>query len=659
MTTTGTDVLLEERIAAQAKVPVEDVRYVFAEYGLPLVVSPALPRSLRLHRMRVAGVRTGEVQPGEFDTTLSFSSGLTALVASNFRGKTSVLELVTWCLRGSPKDLKKRVRGWLRHVDLDATVAGQPMAFRLDLTDGEIASAVVLTGPDTDALKLVRAPDPARGITPLLRASTPESYAEQVAVLMLRRMDLQSLVNSFKGTSTKTHGWPAYFGAVYLPAGGNETLLGDVSMDGLPGRLLQVFLDLPAAAALTRVKAVRDVRLAERKARTDAAVGEAAERASERERLEADLARAEERLAGLAPFAEGEESLVDLAQDAVRLAREVADAQDVWDEASQLFRRARAARQRDAKLLNDVTESATARLLFHGLDPTSCPRCDKAIDEERRQQERHARACAVCAREVTDDNDGPQEIADEAQARLELGTEAERDAKAELKQAEDAVDRLTGELGSVQESLRRAQSAADLPARLAAREDVLRLQGALSVFREPDPVPEDPAEARAIKVLTSAAKILDKDSKIAADALFKEINEEIAALATLFGVDSVESVAIDRAARLKIKPVGSEQEWFSDQTPGGRLRLRIAVAIALLRVGAAQGVSTHPGLLLIDSPKSEEVQPADAEKLLKELAAVAAESGLQVVITTADFDLVQAALPDENVLKAKSGASLW
>ncbi|MER5474325.1 hypothetical protein ABZX90_43630 [Streptomyces sp. NPDC002935] len=41
-------------------------------------------------------------------------------------------------------------------------------------------------------------------------------------------MDLQPLVNSFKETSTQTHRWPAFFGAVYLPASGGKALLGVV-----------------------------------------------------------------------------------------------------------------------------------------------------------------------------------------------------------------------------------------------------------------------------------------------------------------------------------------------------------------------------------------------------------------------------------------------
>lgn len=660
MSTVQEEALLETRIADKAGVKVDDVRDVFAAYGLPLVVSPARPRSLRVHRLRVAGERTGDVEPGPFDTTLFFSEGLTALVASNFRGKTSVLELLTWCLRGTPRsEMQSRVRSWLHHVDLDATVAGEPMAFRLDLTDGEITAATVLTGSEPSALADVRGPAPDQGITALLRASSTESYAEQIASLMLRRMDLQPLVNSFKETSTQTHGWPAYFGAVYLPAGGDKALLGEVASNGLPGRLLQVFLDLPAAAALTRVKTVHDVRLAEDKARRAVAVAEAAERASERERLETDLTQAREALARLLPRDGEDASLTDLAHDAVQLARALADAQDTWDEAVRVFRRARTERQQAAKLHNDVTESATARLLFHGLNPTSCPRCDQQIDDTRRQQERHAHTCAVCAREVTGDDEDPQEIAAEAQQRLETSSAVEESAKQALEQAETTVDGLTHRLEGAQEQLRRAQSAADLPARLAAQENVLRLEGAISVFREPEEPPLDENEAKAIKVLAAAANLLEKDSKTAAEALFKEVNEETVELATLFGVPSLESVSIDRGARLKIFPLGSKQEWFKDQTAGARLRLRIAVAIALLRVGRAKGVSTHPGLLLIDSPKSEEMQSADAHKLFKELATVAAESELQVVLTTADFDLARAALPADSIRQAEPGASLW
>lgn len=83
---------------------------------------------------------------------------------------------------------------------------------------------------------------------------------------------------------------------------------------------------------------------------------------------------------------------------------------------------------------------------------------------------------------------------------------------------------------------------------------------------------------------------------------------------------SLEDVHVDRGARLRITQDGGGKDWFKDCNPGARLRLRIALIIALLRVGAAHGVSTHPGLIMIDSPKAEEVQDLDAATLFRELA---------------------------------------
>ncbi|MEV8597298.1 hypothetical protein [Streptomyces sp. NPDC052012] len=278
------DVALEDRIAARAKVTVDDVRAVFESQGIPRGAPPARPRPLRIHRLRVAGVRTGALEPGPFNTTFRFGEGLTALVASNLRGKSSVLELVTWCLRGTPREKSGAIH-WLREVDLDATVAGQPMAFRLNLDNEEITSAVAFSGPDLAVLETLRSPDPAQGVLPLLRPATSESYAEQVQALMMKWMDLHlhPLVSAKQGTSAVAHGWPAYFGALYLPAARSPALLGDVLMSGLPGRLLQVFPDLPAAGVLTKVKTQAELMATARKRRQSAAKEAQEERAAQRQ----------------------------------------------------------------------------------------------------------------------------------------------------------------------------------------------------------------------------------------------------------------------------------------------------------------------------------------------------------------------------------------
>ncbi len=255
---------LPDRIAEAAGVTRQRVLSIFHEYDLPLASSVALPRPLRVTRLRIAGDRT--VEPaGPFDSDLRFDSGLTALVADNLKGKTSVLELITWCLRGAPRDdLQGLVKSWVAELDCDAVVAGRALGFRLTMDHGDVTDARILSAPSVDALLDSRTGRPELGVTEVLAVQDGAAYADAVATLMLDLMNLGRLESaSTQAASGKTsHGWPAYFGAVYLPAGGDRALLGDVVMGGLAGRLLQVFLDLPSAALLTRVKALRDARAA-------------------------------------------------------------------------------------------------------------------------------------------------------------------------------------------------------------------------------------------------------------------------------------------------------------------------------------------------------------------------------------------------------------
>jgi hypothetical protein len=249
---------LAVRIAARAKATREDVEDVFTTRGLPLAYPPARPRPVRIHRLRVAGNRVGVQPEGPIDRTFTFNDGLTALVASNLKGKTSVLELITWCLRGAPRaKLQGDVRRWLTRLELDATIAGQPMGFRLSLTPEALLSGIVFMAPDVDQLTITDGTVSSNGVSTLVEADNQDDFAVEVAELMLDRLDLQPIVNKLttkERVRTQTHGWPSYYSAIYLQLGRDRPLLGNQNMAGLAGRLLQVFLDLPATAVLARVK---------------------------------------------------------------------------------------------------------------------------------------------------------------------------------------------------------------------------------------------------------------------------------------------------------------------------------------------------------------------------------------------------------------------
>ncbi len=424
------------RIASRAKTTREEVEDVFTTRGLPLAYPPARPRPVRIHRLRVVGSRVGVQPEGPIDRTFTFRDGLTALVASNLKGKTSVLELITWCLRGAPRaKLQGDVRRWLTRLELDATIAGQPMGFRLSLTPEILLSGFVLTAPDADQLTCIDgAAGGGSGVSTLIEADNQDDFAVKVAELMLDRLDLQPIVNKFttaERVRTQTHGWPSYYSAIYLQLGRDRPLLGNQKMAGLAGRLLQVFLDLPATAVLARVKATHEVLQAEADKQSENTKRAVAERAEERARVEEALAWARQSLTQLQEAAPGPD-LTELADKSAGLARQVADAQDEQDEINRGYREVRRIRQLDEKALNDIRESEVARLLFHGLNPSVCPRCETPISGDRRQAERDVHRCAVCTTEVTGAEDEHEAVEAEARERVEGSKAAEKASKQAL-----------------------------------------------------------------------------------------------------------------------------------------------------------------------------------------------------------------------------------
>jgi hypothetical protein len=250
------------------------------------------------------------------------------------------------------------------------------------------------------------------------------------------------------------------------------------------------------------------------------------------------------------------------------------------------------------------------------------------------------------------------EAEQEARWRLTASQKAETAAKAHR----DTTAAYAEERRRALAEAERALAGADgTDQRRALVERIVRLEGAVAAL---DSVPAARAAHRqddVRTVLDAAVGLLSEDQAAASDDLFGELNVTIADLARSFGFRNLDRVAVDRAGRLQVYKTGGPREWFSTQSPGERLRLRIAVVVALLRIGHRHGIATHPGLLLIDSPRSEEVQDDDAAALLTALEKVCVETpGLQILVTTADEALVRRALTRSTIIAPPGpGQPLW
>ncbi len=441
------------------------------------------------------------------------------------------------------------------------------------------------------------------------------------------------------------------FRRLYLPAGGDRALLGDVVMGGLAGRLLQVFLDLPSAALLTRVKATRDARAASTKMQSADSARLWAQQAHLFEQATRQLEEAQTRLRQLTDDREPVESVTALAGAVTRLGSDLLTVEQNLRSASELHVTVRQQRQADEKTVNDVRESAFARAFFHSLDLVACPRCESPVTKARQTAERETHACAVCTSSVAVDESGSdrEQVEREAQARLAASQRAEREAHVQLGIAARQADAVRAALTDAEQRLRLAEQAAEAGERAELTGTIARLEGVLSVVQPPPRVPTSLDDVD--RVLDAAVSLLEADGTRASESLFAALNKAIVETAHRFGMRDLYEVKIDRAARLQVFKVGGPREWFGKQASGERLRLRIAVVVALIRVGTEYGLATHPGLLLIDSPKAEEVQETDATALFAELEQLASEiPGLQVVLTTIDEALAEKVLTSSNII---------
>lgn len=648
----GAGSLLEE-VAAQLGMTAAQVETVLAEAGIVLKSPAPADRRLRLLRLAVDGVKhSGEA----FAFEQSFSPGVWAIAhPANSAGKTSLLEFLVWPLRGGPRDLPPDVRSWVRTLRLDLAVAGRPTCIVLETTpNGRSAPECRIWSADTEQ-ELLQQPEGRLRLVAEASGADESSRAVSAFLMDALRMEHTSLWQAKGGAdgegAAQMHGWPSYFGACYLNPGGDEILLGDVSAVGLPGRLLELCIDIPYSTALTQLSVAgkREAKVVRQQARR--AQDDAAARRQERDAWQRELDEVRGKLSALRAQSARDVSPVMQAADAA--GAELQRCRQELEAAEQALAELHTARIRAQQAQLDAQETWQARRVLGRLNPVCCPRCEEPLEQQRRVKEKESAECAVCTRTL------PVVGADTAEAVFEQLQEdvanaaaaegkarAQRDgAKEAAQQASQAHQRAAAALQEVLAVSRAYAQMRELELRAAL------LEGQLAATGTPlPPAEETPGTSLVLDQVHAAVRA---SVEAAADQLFPAMNAQIVELATRFGVQNLDRVSLDRAGRVNAVKAGVKTA-FKRLSRGDRLRMRIATVIALLRVGAARGVATHPGLLLIDSVAAEEVTEIPARTLIAELQAIAKElPDLQVVLTTAQPELVEGLLPADHIITSR------
>jgi len=491
------------------------------------------------------------------------------------------------------------------------------------------------------------------------RFMSDEGFEAAMSRFMMNTLDLDP-ITAMQGKEDERqvveHGWAALSGGLYF-GGDHKQLLGDVQMAGLPARMLQMYIGMPWATTVMQAGTAKRELGQETEKASKAATAAARDAENARARIDRELHAAKKVLdsfeqetgtaAELERFAGEVARLSPIAFD---LAKRLAHAEA---EATELERLATA----DERAVRDLRENIVATQFFNGLQPVCCPRCETRVSSERLKRESADLSCSLCAEEIpVDEMEGASDGLDAIEQRFAAAKTAAARARANAKALGEQSKTSSTELDNARQSLTKAATSVTFEQRRKAELEVARLEGALkerAVPTTPDTVSPD------VALVNAAYEEADKAYKAGRGDILERLNLEILSLGQRLGVQMLEEVKLNTNASLLLTK-GGEPTSFSKVTAGERLRLRIATAVALLRVGQERGLGRHPGLIIVDSPAAEEVSPDDLTAVLSELKAISRETGgLQIIIGSANAGAIVDQLGEQWCRSAAGDDYLW
>lgn len=643
-----------EAISALSGRPVAAVTDFLDRHDIREQATIPRPVGLMVRRIAFGGVKQTAAGATPFDFEWSgLGPGLWLVgSAGNSCGKTSLLGIMRWLLRGAPpRSIPPDVLPWIRRAEVDFDLGGVPHRVSLDLGGGYAAS-----------LSEVR---PGASAVERLKAASPEAFADGMSDFMMRALDLSPILGTrrdpdpAKDGQVTRHRWPALFAAFHIGTD-YSALLGDVAQDGLPNRMLNMFAGFPHAAAVASIAHVRKaLEITEQQVdlSKDAVSAHAA----------TTVARLRAELAGLTSGTLGE-TVADLLAEVHRASEEAAAvyarlpglSQRVVDLA-EVAAAARRQHNADRVALRNFTEAGAAASVFRALEPKCCPRCDRTFGAERKAREQEALACMVCGDEAPQ---AEAEDPDEVKARLEEAVRlseriradadgAERDGRREVEAAEASLERLKGRLADAQAKQARARQDEAGHARRAVLEAMIAEVERDIAATGDRPKTDDAAIADACDAVFRARLGAEQE------AVLKDVGAEVLALLRALGVPNLDGVRLTTHPQLKLVKGGFPVS-YSDLSIGEQLRCKVALLLALMKVAQRRGIGRHPGILFIDTPGAQELAEGDLRAMAAGLASLCGDlPSLQVFVATKRVAEFEGAVPAGQRRIAAPGGTVW
>jgi hypothetical protein len=644
-----------QSIAKKAEADIHAIESVLSSHRIQPSPVLAQPRRLVLRELEFSGVKDGVPNAGAFSFSWTdLNHGLWAMLSEhNLRGKSTIIEIVRWMVRGrASSNLQDDVRRWMHVVRL---------RFLLDSDAYEVFAKT--QGEPIGGLYRVRSvTDGEEEKTVLAEFATDGEFEAVMADFFLRMFAMEPISTWRQGGDDEgqsvSHSWAAFSGAMFI--GTNyEVLLGDMPVaTGLTSRLMQMYLGVPWVSTLAAAKTAHQL--------VDQAVQVAARRREQgrdavKARVNNIASQLAEKRAELAKIP-GDQAIRDaIDADATELAkvrRQERDMVERAERATAALREVSSVHQEDRRDLQTHMDAMSATAVFRRLEPKCCPRCDHTISKAKKDLENSTHSCSVCGESITNSEDG-EAIKADLQERVTASEAAVKRAQTAKDETETDLITLRGKAELLQDRLEAASK--ELNAAVRRHElatAVAVLEGRLE---EASAAPTTQSEDRTgeLKILIAVVNETEARVKAMRDGLLADVSTRLLEYAKAFGMENLSEASLKGNAALSLVK-GGVPTSYSKVTEGEKLRLKVAAVLAMIEIAEARGIGRHPGLLMIDSPAAQEVSPVDVDHLVAGLQAVSSKlPHFQVFVAGLSSKAITDHIPEANRREVAGNAFLW
>lgn len=643
-----------DEIASKSNYSIEEVKSVIEKYEIKQSPNIGIPKHLLIQELNFSGAKQGI-----FNNDFSFqfnnlSSGIYGVISdNNLRGKTSILEIIKWLLRGHTSSLQDGVKNWIKNANLKYSIGKELYLVEINQMQNQF-NGYLYNLIDSDKNKLSE-------------FYSEDEFEKCMATFMMDQFSLND-ISAFRSSRINeevgkkvNHSWSSLASALFISTN-YDSLFGETTSDGLNNRLMNMYLGLPWISTYNALKTIESQIKSENKVE-DIHLNKELERRKKRfNEINIELDKNEKLIKSFPNDNDLRDKIKKSREDYSNISRQLTSLDNVLRKLSSEFEIAKETKISDKKRINNFKEDMAANAIFKRLNPTCCPHCDTKITKEKIEKEKTTHQCAICDSELFNSEDS-KVLIEELELNLKASEKEFKEIESQYNKNKEQQILLSSRLLEVQKNIdkfeielnsfsKRNEIEKEITRLLILKDEYKIEDIAKSDIKLKVPLDEKKIISKAIEVTKGRFEDLQKE-------LLSEVSIEILRISKLVGLSNYENIQLSGIPSLSIIKDGGTTS-YSKVSPGEKLRLKVITTIALLSVAEKRQVGRHPGLLLIDSPSAQEVSDSDLNSLIEGLEKLTKELPfLQIIIASRATQVILEHIDEKNRKHAKGDNFLW